>query len=176
MWRCVIVLASCRPAPVAPPVSEPPLFTIRQASFGPLSAQTPATLGGLRHALPTYDVTVQNRDGLEYRVSRGTTRLFDVIPDHRAHILNIHVVSPKIDIEGSPWRVGATFHDPEHVDACECWAEQTVCFKAGANVAIGLATTCREGSVGTVAARRALAGTPIRTTIWSPVPIVAGGR
>jgi hypothetical protein len=166
------LLAACGPAATAPvqAPAEPPLFTIDQTAMGPLNAKTPATLVALRATFAGYDVTPVNTDALEYRVSRGDQRLFEIIPDDAGHVLNVHVVSPAIAVANRTWRVGDAFTD--RLDTCECWAEQTVCFNAGEHVAVGLVAVCRNF---TLAGRMALAGAPIRTLIWSAKPLVAGG-
>lgn len=178
MWsRCALalVVAGCTRPPAPPPVSAAPpsVFAVRDEGFGPLTAATPATLAGLHRALAGYDVVPVNREGLEYRVSRGHTRLFDIIPDHAGAILNVHVVTPEVAVGGR--RVGEAFRDVDERTTCECWADQTVCFRPGTHVAVALAKVCREGAFATAAARRALAGQRIRVTIWSPRPLAPGG-
>ena len=174
MSRLVIALvvgcSAPAPAPRPPaPAPAPPLFTIRRDSLGPLEARTPATLAALRAALRGLDVEPLHADGLEYRVSHAGVKLFDVIPDDRGAILNVHVVSPRIAVAGRAWRVGALFAGTD-VTTCECWADQTVCFRHGDHVAVALAKRCRDA-----VDPRTLAGTPIRVAIWSPRPLAPGG-
>ena len=140
-----------------------------ESGFGPL-AHAQATLVELRKAFAGYEVVPLNSDGLEYRVSLAGTKLFDVIPDEAGHVLNVHVVTPKVEIQGHPWRVGEPFTNVEQVTTCECWGDQTVCFKDGEHVAVALAKICREG-----APRQSLAGVTIRTAIWSAHPLAPGG-
>ena len=178
MSRWFVLLASCS-APAAPPAQpvEPPLFTIHGDTFGPFTKASTATLAALRAALPGFEVAPSNNDGLEYVVTDGDTHLFDIIPDHDAHphILDIFIVTPKIEIAGSPWRAGATLQDLGAITDCECWADQPVCFRAQEHVAIALSKVCREGSLATPAGRQSLVGQTIRATIWSPRPLAPGG-
>ncbi len=175
-WWFALVLAGCTPAPAAPVApAEAPLLTIREDAFGPLTAQSLATLGALRAAFPGYEVAAVNHDGVEYRVSEDGTKLFDIVPDATGHVLNVHVVTPKIDVQGSPWRVGGSFRELDRVTTCECWADQPVCFHDGAHVAIAFAKVCREGSLGSPAARQALVDSPIHVVIWSARALAPGG-
>ena len=171
----IALLASCSAPAAAPPLAPAPpaLLTIRADSLGPLTAKVPATLVALRDALRGFVVAPLNDDGLEYRVSQDGTRLFDIVPADDGHILNVHVVTPKIDVAGRPWRVGTPFAGD--VTTCECWADQTVCFTEGEHVAVALAKICREGAFDAADARKQLAGVPIRAAIWSPRPLAAGG-
>lgn len=171
----ILLLVACEPK--APPPAEPaaaPLFAITEQRCGPLTATSPATLVGLRTAFAGYDVAPVNSETLEYRVTRGGERILDVIPDEAGAILNVHVMSPDVELAGHAWRVGAPF-TLEHVSTCECWGEQIVCFQDGAHVAVALARVCREGTLATFAARKALAGVPIRAAIWSVHPLAPGG-
>jgi hypothetical protein len=170
-----MLLVGCmKPSPTPARAVEPPLFAVRDDAFGPIGPQTPATLAALRRVFAGYEVVPVNSESLEYRVSQADTKLFDVIPDASGAILNIHVVTPKLVLGN--WRVGERFGDPARVTTCECWGDQIVCFKEGDHVAVGLAKICREGTLGSAAARKALGDVPIRVTIWSPQPLVAGGR
>jgi hypothetical protein len=172
MWRIVLCLAACAPvAPPATPVAEPSLLAVRDDAFGPLTAQTPATLVALRGALAGFDVAPINAESLEYRVSHAGTPLFAIVPDERGTILNIHVVSPKLELGGV--RVGMTFTGD--ATTCECWGDQTVCFRESAHVAVGLAKICREGMLGSANARAKLIGVAITATIWSPRKLTSGG-
>jgi hypothetical protein len=163
------LLAACTQAapPPAAPVVEPPLFAITSDAFGPLRADTPATLVALRRAFSGYEVVPVNRDTLEYRVSLAGAPLFDVVPDEDGAVLNIHVITPKLAPGGV--RVGDLFRGD--LATCECWGDQTVCFTQGEHSAVALAKICREGTRATAA----LTGVPIRATIWSPRPLVPGG-
>lgn len=162
----VLLAVGCaRPAPPAAPVREAPLFVVSDTAFGPVGANTPATLVALRRAFAGYEVSPANRDLLEYRVTKAGTRMFDVVPDEDGTILNIHVATPKLVVGG--YRVGESFAGG--ATTCECWADQTVCFQEGEHVAVALAKVCREGI------RKAPAGLAITTTIWSARPLVAGG-
>ena len=176
-WVLALLVAGCtRPAPPPAVAAEPPpLLTIRDDAFGPLSAKTPATLAALRRAFAGYDVVPVNSEGLAYRVSKAGAKLFEIIPDATGTILNIHVVTPKVAFAGHAWRVGAPFRDVEVITTCECWGDQTVCFKDGEHVAVALAKICREGTLTSIRARKALVGVPIRVAIWSPRPLAAGG-
>jgi hypothetical protein len=173
MWRIALVLAACAPAapPPVAPAAEPSLLAIRDDAFGPLTAQTPANLVALRSALAGFDVAPINAEGIEYRVSHAATPLFSVIPDERGTILNIHVVSPKLELGGV--RVGMPFQGD--ANTCECWGDQTVCFREGAHTAVGLAKICREGTLASSRARAKLAGVTINAAIWSPRQLTAGG-
>jgi hypothetical protein len=173
MWRITLCLAACTSAvpPPAAPAIEPSLLAVRDDAFGPLTAQTPATLVALRAALAGFDVAPINAEGLEYRVSHAGTPLFAIVPDERGTILNIHVMSPKLDLGGL--RVGMPFTGD--TTTCECWGDQTVCFREGAHVAVGLAKICREGTLATASARAKLAGVAITATIWSPRELTPGG-
>ena len=170
-----LLFGCTRPAASPAPVVEAPLITVREDAFGPITAKTPATLGVLRGVLAGYDVAAVNADSLEYRVSKAGARLFDIVPDDAGAILNIHVLTPRIAIAGHAWRVGAPLPDAVAITTCECWGDQTVCFKDGEHVAVGLAKICREGTLGTATARKALAGVAIRATIWSARPLAPGG-
>lgn len=162
----LLLLGCTKPVvPAPPPAADPPLFAVRADAFGPLDAKSPVTLVSLRRAFAGYEVVPINNEGLEYRVSSGGAKLFDIVTDGNGAILNIHVVTPKLTIGG--WRVGERFRPVQNV-TCECWADQTVCFQPGEHFAVGLAKTCRDEDLG---AR----GSAIRITIWSPRPLVEGG-
>src|SRR5687767_6565978 len=62
MWRITLCLAACMQAapPPAAPAIEPSLLAVRDDAFGPLTAQTPATLVALRGALAGFDVAPIN--------------------------------------------------------------------------------------------------------------------
>jgi hypothetical protein len=169
------LLAGCLQAgatpPPAAPVVEPPLFATTSDAFGPLRADSPATLVALRRAFAGYTVMPMNSETLEYRVSLGGEPLFDVIADEDGAVLNVHVATPKLAPGGM--RVGERFRGD--ASTCECWGDQIVCFKDGDHTAVALAKICREGTLASSRSRAALAGVPIRATIWSPRPLVPGG-
>jgi hypothetical protein len=180
-WALLLLLLACgcsTPPPLTPrpPSTVPPLFTISERACGPLTPASPATLVALRAAFAGYDVApINTSDSLEYRVTqRGATRILDVIPDDAGTILDVFILSPDIAIDRHAWRVGAPF-TLEQTTTCECWGEQTVCFRDGDHIAVALARVCREGALATPAARNSLAGTPIRTVIWSARPLAPGG-
>ena len=167
----VLFVACARPAPAPVSPIEPPLFAVTDAAFGPVGAKTPATLAALRRAFAGYEVVPINHEALEYRVSKAGVKLFEIVPDEDGTILNIHVTTPRLVV--GPYRVGAPFAGG--ATACECWSDQIVCFREGDHVAVALAKICREGTLASGAARKALVDVPIRATIWSPRPLVAGG-
>lgn len=173
---CCWVVGGCG-APATPPAAAPPppLLAVTARSLGPLTSQTPATLGALRTALPGFDIVPVQHDGLEYRVSHAGERLFDVIPDAWGGLLNVHIVSPRIALTGRPWKIGAPFTGSERLTTCECWAAQLVCFQDGDHVAVAFARSCREGRYATAAARRKLEGARIKLAVWSPLPLAPGG-
>lgn len=164
MMRWVLALAACSAPPPAAPAA-PALLTIRADSLGPLTAKTPATLAALRDALRGFEVAPVNNDALEYRVTQDGVTLLDIVPARDGTILNVHVVSPEIEVAGKPWRVGAPLVTP--LATCECWADQTVCFTPGEHVAVALAKICREGA--------AQPAGVIRAVIWSARPLAPGG-
>jgi hypothetical protein len=167
----LLLLVACGPKPAATTPSAPPaLFTISERACGPLTAASPATLVALRTAFAGYDVAPINSDGLEYRVTRGGTRVLEVIPDEDGSLLDVFVMSPEVAIDRHTWRVGAPFA-LEGVTTCECWGEQIVCFKDGDHVAVALARLCSA----TPTAPMALTGVAIRTAIWSARPLAPGG-
>jgi hypothetical protein len=175
-WALATVLVGCTAAPPpAQPGSSAPLFTMDASSLGPLTSKSAASLVALRRAFAGFDVVPVQRDSLEYRVSRGTEVLMDIVPDFGGGIFSVHVHTPEVAIANRPWRVGAPFTGVELISTCECWADQTVCFKEGEHVAVALAKRCREGAVDSAAARQALVGVAIRSTIWTVRRLEAGG-
>ena len=171
-FALLVVLGCTQPVPPpAAPVVEAPLFAIGDDAFGPLRAETPATLVSLRRVFAGYEVMPVNGETLEYRVSLAGAPLFDIVADDEGTVLNIHVVTPKLAPGG--WRAGEPFRGD--VSTCECWGDQIVCFTEGAHAAVALAKICREGTLASARSRAALTGVPIRATIWSPRPLVAGG-
>jgi hypothetical protein len=160
--------------PPAHPVANRPLFTITEAAFGPLDANTPATLDALRRVLPGYTVKPVNDGSLEYDVFAGAERLFYVVPSDDGTLFNIHAVSGKIAVAGRRWRAGEPFHDSLRLTQCECWGANPTCFAQGEHVAVNFGREC-EGVTdlgGDPAGRSfdALDGLPIARVIWSAQP------
>lgn len=165
MWRLALCFAACAPAaPPAAPAPAPSLLVVRDDAFGPLTARTPATLIALRAALAGFEVTPVNAESLEFAVSQQGTPVFAIVPTEAGTILNVHVVSPAIDTLG--FRVGAVLD--AWPGTCECWGDQTVCFRDGAHVAVALAKPCRNHP-------KFVGGATVRAVIWSARPLAPGG-
>jgi hypothetical protein len=169
-----IALAGCSgPAaqpsgPTTPqPKKEEPLV-VTATGVGPLTAQTPATLSGLRAHLVGFDVAPVNRtEGLEYVVSRNGETLFYVIPDPEedGKILNVHITSAKATVQKRAWTIGKTLA-PNEATTCECWGDKPTCFRKGDNVAASFDRTCDEYDPNI---RQRIASAPIARIVWSPM-------
>lgn len=168
-----VFLAGCggsgTPPPATPqaPKAIDDKLVISATGVGPLTAQTPATLNGLRERLVGYEVKPVNRtEGLEYVVSKNGEPVFFVIPDpdQDGKILNVHVTSAKAVIEARTWTIGKTL-GPADAMTCECWGDKPTCFKKGDFVAASFDRTCDEYDPNI---RQRLASVPIARVVWSP--------
>lgn len=168
----LVVVLACGPgpAPVAPAPPSEPTIPLTEASLGPLTASTRASLIALRAVLRGYTVVPVNIGSdpdfpsLEFQVFDADNPLFTVVPDVEGNILNVHVVTPKVTMAGRPWRVGEPFKGS--VTDCDCWGGKLVCFKTGEHVAVAFDRRCR--STFDARARRGLQGTAIKKLVWSP--------
>ena len=165
-----IVACGPAPAPIAPVPTPLDTIPLSEASLGPLTTSTRASLIALRAVLRGYSVVPINVGtdpefpSLEYQVFDDDHPLFTVVPDDEGNILNVHVVTPKVTMADRPWRVGAPFKGT--ITDCDCWGGKTVCFKKGEHVAVTFDRRCR--STFDARAKRALQGTAIKKLVWSP--------
>jgi hypothetical protein len=181
-----------RPVPARPAVEKIDL-TVTEAGVGPINAQTPATLEGLRELLPRYDVRPIFAPGLgadsgpgfnvpDLHVFAGEELLLLVVPGDRGEVVDIRIASPRITSERG-WRVGATLADVQAIDGCVCIADGLTCFAKGSHVGILLDDDCQgrmmSGSDDDFALYRRLeagdrdslsklAGRKIRMLTWNP--------
>jgi hypothetical protein len=172
----LVVFAGCYTATSEPTISnhvvgtKGGLLTISEDGFGPLRAESPATLTALRAAFTGYDVRPTNDSTLTYSVYLGDEKLAWVIPNDNGSLFNVHATSPRIETRGRDWRVGHSFQDASALTDCECWGDNPTCYRRGGHVAINFKRAC-DGLVG-VDARglRVLDGVQIQRVIWSPTP------
>jgi hypothetical protein len=154
------------------PVIEP--LVVTTAGVGPLTAETPATLNGLRSTLAGYDVKPVNRsEGLEYVVSKNGETMFFVIPDPDADgkILNIHITSAKAIVQARTWAIGKPLGNADAA-VCECWGDKPTCFQKGDHVAASFDRTCDEYDPDI---RKRLASVPVARIVWSPAAFDGDG-
>ncbi len=159
-------------APARPdPAKAPGALAIRPGGFGPIDANTPATLQALRQAFAGYEVRPINDDGtLEYRVYKGDEMLLYVVPDDDGGIFNVHATSGKVVVEGRDWRVGAPFQGAAQLSQCECWGDNPTCWKAGDHIAVNFARECGDLAGGDTRVMRVLDGITVQRIVWSPKP------
>ncbi len=169
----IVAVVACgpSPAPVTPVPAADPTIPLSDASLGPLTVPTRASLIALRSVLRGYTVvpinvgTDPDFPSLEFQVfDDDDDPLFTVIPDDEGNILNVHVVTPKVTMTGRPWRVGEPFKGL--VTDCDCWGGKLVCFKKGEHVAVTFDRRCRSSF--DARAKRALQGAAIKKLVWSP--------
>lgn len=172
----ILASAACwssAPKTPAPPSPKPPAeIPITEDHFGPLDAQSPATLVAMRKYFPEYSVAPVNDPDLEYYVRAGSAVLFYVVPtDENSGVFNVHALDGRAVDRDHGWRAGATFQDSSKLDFCECWGEHPTCYKRGEHVAVNFDREC-EGITGAVEyhAYKALDGLALRTVIWNPQP------
>src|SRR5690242_7656737 len=85
-WAWLLALAACSVKAPPPTLSNRAapgsggLFTITERGFGPLHADSQATLTALRAAFTGFDVRAANDSSLSYSVYLGDERLAWVIP------------------------------------------------------------------------------------------------
>jgi hypothetical protein len=174
-----LAVMGCGPAAVRAPVDDPPpepALVLAPGHLGPLTPDTPANLVALRRALLGYEVVPVNLDlssgpTLEFHVYRRGERVFEIVPSG-PRILNVHVVSPKVRVEGHPWQVGRPFSGGG-LTGCDCWGERPVCFARGEHVGVAFARRCR--GLETEAGRRRLEDKTIEWLVWRPVAFTKGG-
>ena len=180
------------PAPVTPaggpggpatPAVALALMMIDQAAVGPITARTPASLHGLRRALPGYEVKPAHlalgpsTNRLGYNVYKDGEKLLHVIPDPSGGIFSIHAVSAKVAVGDRPWRTGAKLSGVRAISACKCWEDEVVvCFKVGEHVAVSFARECSFDSYSNEDERQDLIGSPIQRVLWSPRPYGEGSN
>ncbi len=180
----VFVIAGCgaaapAPAPTIANRAEPGqggLLVVSEDGFGPLHAESQATLSALRAAFAGYEVRPQNDTGLTYGVYLNGEKLAWVIPNEDdGTLFNVHATSPRVEIRGHDWRVGRTLDGAASLTECECWGDNPTCYRRGEHVAVNLARGC-DGLVGSEQrALRVLDGTTIQRVIWSPKPFRGDG-
>lgn len=164
------------PPPVTPaPAGPEAAMTILPASIGPITPKTPASLLGLRRALPGYEVKPAHvvlgptTNRLGFNVYRDGEKLLHVLPDDKGAIMSVHALSPKVVAADRPWRMGAKLNSVRALSTCKCWEEEVVvCFKVGEHVAVSFARECGEDSYSTDDDRQDLIGAPIHRVMWSP--------
>lgn len=174
---------SCYTSSSAPPVPPAPAgpagaqLTIQQTSIGPITAQTPGHLLGLRRALPGYDVKPAHvllgpsTNRLGFNIYKDGEKLLHVMPDGHGGIFAVHAVSPKVATADRPWKIGAKLNGVRALTTCKCWEEEVVvCFKVGDHVAVAFVRECGYDSYTTDEERQDLIGTPIHRVLWSPKP------
>jgi hypothetical protein len=147
------------------------------SSVGPLTAEIPANLVGLREALPGFTVKPVN-DGifeeLHFAVYRGGELQFYVIRAEDGSIFNVHIMSPAAVIEDKPWRVGSTVANLSYLTYCECWGGKPVCYRWGEHIAIAFDMGCDASALATPAGRKVLHSERIHRAVWSPRPFDEG--
>lgn len=173
----VLLVAGCganAPAPTISNRAEPGqtgLMVITEDGFGPLHADSKATLAALRAAFVGYDVRPTNDTGLTYTVLLDGEKLAWVIPNQEdGTLFNVHATSPRVETRGYDWRVGAPFRGSSSLTDCECWGDNPTCYRRGGHIAVNFARAC-EGLVGgDLHSLRVLDGATIQRVIWSPKP------
>ncbi|HEY5948588.1 MAG TPA: hypothetical protein VIV40_24015 [Kofleriaceae bacterium] len=183
-WRLawLLVIAGCYTASTTPTTisnraetGSAGLLTITEDGFGPLRADTPATLTALRAAFTGYDVRPTNDSTLSYSVYLGDEKLAWVIPNENGTLFNVHATSPRIETRGHDWRVGSGFQGSASLTDCECWGDNPTCYRRGGHVAVNFKRGC-AGLVGADArGLRVLDGVVVQRVIWSPTPFSGGG-
>jgi hypothetical protein len=177
----VVVVSACwrntEPPPVVPSHAPNGVFTITEQGFGPIDAQTPATLIGLRQRLAGYDVKpVSDGSSLTYDVFVGGERLFYVVPDDDGTVFNVHATSDKVAVADHPWRAGKLFTQLPADLSCECWGLQdefTACYRAREHVAVVFHRACSGLAGVDASAHRTLIGAEIERVVWSAKPFGA---
>jgi hypothetical protein len=180
----LFVLAGCATAKAPPALSNHVesthggALTISEDGFGPLRAESPATLTSLREAFTGYDVRAANDSPHDtvptYSVYLGDEKLAWVIPTDSGTLFNVHATSPRIEMRGHDWRVGRAFHGSSALTDCECWGDNPTCYRRGEHVAVNFKRDC-GGLVGASATGlRVLDGAEVQRVIWSPTPFAGG--
>ena len=172
--QALVLLTACytgtpaeTPAQATPPTNA--LLTIGASHFGPLDANTPATLVPLRRAFAGFTVEPRNDAALSYTVLAGDEEIAWVIPTDDGEIFNVHAKSGKVAVEHRPWRVGGPFTNSALLDVCDCWGDNPTCWRIGDSVAVNLERDCEDvtGEVNRHALR-ALEGAKIQRIVWMP--------
>jgi len=173
----LVVFAGCYSAKPAPPTiqnraeaSTGGLLTITEDGFGPLHAESQATLTALRAAFAGYDVRPTNDSTLSYSVYLGDEKLVWVIPNEDGTLFNVHATSPRIETMGRDWRVGSAFQGASSLTDCECWGDNPTCYRRGGHVAVNFKIACSGVQGSDRSALRKLDGAVIQRVIWSPKP------
>ena len=169
--------AGCSAPKLAPtisnraPVATGGLLTISEDSFGPLRADSQATLAALRAAFTGFDVRPTNDTTLSYSVFLDNEKLVWIIPNEDGSLFNVHATSARIETRGHDWRVGSAFSGSRYLTHCECWGENPTCYRQGDHIAVNFKRDC-DSVVGTHASAtlRVLDGEVIQRVIWSPKP------
>jgi hypothetical protein len=184
-----VLALSCYTSAPAPPVTPtapagpPPVMTIEARAIGPITAKTPASLIGLRQALPGYDVKPAhlvlgpNTNRLGFNIYKDGERLLHVFPDGQGKIFSVHAASRKVVAADRPWKIGAKFNSVRAISMCKCWEEEVVvCFRVGDHVAVSFARECGWDSYSTDEERQDLIGLPIQRVLWSPTAFGEGSN
>ena len=147
------------------------LLTISEDGFGPLRADSSATLTALRAAFAGYEVRPTNDSTLSYSVYMGDEKVVWVIPNEDGTLFNVHATSPRIETAGRDWRVGSAFKGARYFTHCECWGENPTCVRDGDHIAVNFKRAC-DHIVGSPArdVLRTLDGELVQRVIWSPTP------
>jgi hypothetical protein len=167
----VIALGGCwtTPAPTTPTAAPARAeLTITPTGFGPIDAQSAATLDNLRHLFAGYEVRAINDPALEFHVFDGNEQLLYVVTNDDLSVFNVHATSARVSVSDHPWRVGKPFQDAALLTHCECWGENPTCYRAGEHVAVNFARECGDLTSGDRRVLKALDGLPPQRVIWSP--------
>jgi len=173
-----LVVAGVLAAACGGPAKQPAPAPIHMSAqgVGSITAQTPATVDGVRAALPGYDVKqIDTPDGPEIHVAQRGEDLFYVVPQTDGHhILNVHVTSARVTFGENGWQIGAAFKSGSLLTKCDCWGPHpdrpghSVCYRKGDHVAVGFDRECRDEYEDLPAVVADLAGKPIKLLVWSP--------
>lgn len=158
-------------------VARMTMFELGTASFGPITAMTPATVEAIQRAVGSAArIETVERRGPELHAFVGDELVFYVIPnDDDETLFNIHAVSPKVSIVEHPdWIIGSPFPGADLLTSCECWGDHPMCFVRGDHVAVGFVVAC--DGLDTPRERRVLQGVPIQRAVWNPKPFGADGE
>jgi len=176
----MIVLAACKGGGASPPTTTttptagsdtaPPTgIVITDAGIGPIQADTPATLDGLRGKLVGFEVKAvrDERDNLQYDAYKDGVLVLSVIEDG-GRVVTVLTTDPKVSVATHPtWHAGGLFSDAKLLSRCDCWGGKMVCWKDGEHVALAFERSCQK-PVDDARALVVLDGTSIQKLVWSP--------
>lgn len=154
------------------PAASSARFTITEASFGPIDANTPATLAGLRAVLPGLVVARAAGSSNElFDVFAGGKKLFYVVPTGD-RVFGVHATSADIAVATRPWRAGKPLGAVFPQMRCECWGgnDYTTCYKPGEHVAVVFHHDCTGMAQKDSAHHIELERVPVERVVWQPAP------